>query len=55
MANETHGMRAGAVVCGRCGSYGDHMSCHEGRDGERIWFCARCIDPRHDAPSVTGA
>jgi hypothetical protein len=45
---ETHGMRAEAAVCARCGMHGDHLYGHKGRVGDEArvwWFCPGCLDP----------
>lgn len=57
MVDDTHDVRTGAVVCARCGAYGGHLPCHAVRVGDReriLWFCARCLDPHHDTPGVSG-
>jgi hypothetical protein len=57
MADEMVDLRTGAAVCARCGAYGDHLPYHAGRVGDQeriLWFCARCLDPHHDTPAMSG-
>lgn len=56
MVDDTHD-KGSAVVCARCGAYGRHVCCHAGQVGDReriLWFCARCLDPHHDTPGLSG-
>ena len=57
MANESVDVRIRAVVCARCGAYGDCVRYHPRRagDGERVlWFCPSCLAPHHHPRDATG-